>query len=443
VSEAEARVGETLLDKWHLDALLGVGGMAAVYAATHRNGMRGAVKMLHRACSSDESIQQRFLREGYIANKVGHPGAVRVLDDDVTPDGGAFLVMELLDGDGLFELAEKAGGTLDVESVLRFTDRVLDVLAAAHDNGIVHRDIKPENIFVTSDGRVKVLDFGIAGIADPPKDQARATQTGTPMGTPAFMAPEQARGRWDLVGPQSDVWSAGAMMFTLLSGQLLFPDGTVAELLAALVTETPRSLAEVCPNAPKSVVELVDRALARSLADRWADARAMQEALRATYLAVVGEPMPLVAEGEEPQTASGVTRRTPACLAATVSATPSRLAGLLSALRARRFVSMGLVGVLMVVVAFVSAQARETRPGDDAAQAHLDAPLVSPPLGAVAPTVPAIEESAVGVVVSASTPPSEAAAPEAIPARAVASTPAASAPHRARTDLRTMFDRRH
>jgi serine/threonine-protein kinase len=418
--------------------------MAAVYAATHRNGLRGAVKMLHRACSADESIQQRFLREGYIANKVGHSGAVRVLDDDVTPDGSAFLVMELLDGNGLFELAERAGGKLDVESVLRFTDRVLDVLAAAHDNGIVHRDIKPENIFVTHDGRVKVLDFGIAGIVDPPKDHARATQTGTPMGTPAFMAPEQARGRWDLVGPQSDVWSAGAMMFTLLSGQLLFSDGTVAELLAALVTKTPRSLAEVCPEAPRSVVDLVDRALSRSLADRWPDARAMQDAVRAAYLDVCGVPMPMPVEVEEVQTtASGVSRRTPARLAATVSAKTPALPALVRALRGRRFVSMGLVGVLMVVVAFVSAQARELPHGIDAAQARLDAAPTSAPVGAIASTVPEIEASAVTPVASVAPPPPVETAAPAATHPAAASIPAASAPRRPRPDLRSMFDRRH
>jgi serine/threonine protein kinase len=438
VSEAEARVGETLLDKWHLDALLGVGGMAAVYAATHRNGMRGAVKMLHRACSADETIQRRFLREGYIANKVAHPGAVRVLDDDVTTDGNAFLVMELLDGNGLFELADQAGGKLDVESVLRFTDRVLDVLASAHDNGIVHRDIKPENIFVTHDGRVKVLDFGIAGLAEPPKEHARATQTGTPMGTPAFMAPEQARGRWDLVGPQSDVWSAGAMMFTLLTGQLLFEDGTVAELLAALVTKPARSLAEAWPDAPPELVDVVDRALLGSLVDRWASARAMQQGVRDAYLVLCGAPMPAGPSDDAVQAvAPFVVRATPVRLAPTVSAKSSRIGGLVAAVRARRFVAMGLVGVLMVAVAFVSAQAREIPHGNVAdARVATASSAVGPIDSEPAPVAP----SSAPIV---DMPPSAPLTPVVTATPVAPSAPMVSVPRRPRPNLHSMFDRRH
>ena len=443
VSEAEARVGDTLLDKWHLDSLLGVGGMAAVYAATHRNGMRGAVKMLHRACSSDETVQQRFLREGYIANKVAHPGAVRVLDDDVTADGDAFLVMELLDGDGLFELADRAGGKLDVESVLRFTDRVLDVLASAHDNGIVHRDIKPENIFVTRDGRVKVLDFGIAGIADLPLDLARATQTGTAMGTPAFMAPEQARGRWDLVGPQSDVWSVGAMMFTLLSGQLLFQDGTVPEQLAALVTKPARSLAEPCPDAPPQVIALVDGALRRSLADRWASARAMQAELRDVYVAVCGAPMPPGPAEDTVQAVPFIVRATPAHLAPTVAAESSRFGRVVELVRGKRVVTMGLVGVLMASVAFVTAQAREVPRSTDAAQARLEVEsAIAEPAGADSDAPSAAPVAA--LVAARTTTMSDAPAPTALPAAPTASAPpATSAPRRPRPDLRAMYDRRH
>src|SRR5262245_16837390 len=95
---ARSRVGSVLRDKWHLDGLLGVGGWAAVYAATHRNGLRAALKVLHPNLSEDSSIRRHFLREGYLANRVGHPGVVRVLDDEVTEDGSMFLVMELLDG---------------------------------------------------------------------------------------------------------------------------------------------------------------------------------------------------------------------------------------------------------------------------------------------------------------------------------------------------------
>jgi eukaryotic-like serine/threonine-protein kinase len=163
---ARARVGQVLKDKWRLDELLGVGGMASVYAATHRNASRVAVKMLHVELSLDPSIRARFQREGYLANTVGHPGAVRVLDDDVADDGSVFLVMELLEGETVLARWIRKGRTLPAEEVVSVTDQLLDVLAAAHARGTVHRDIKPENIFLTRDGLVKVLDFGIARVQE-------------------------------------------------------------------------------------------------------------------------------------------------------------------------------------------------------------------------------------------------------------------------------------
>jgi serine/threonine-protein kinase len=291
--EADARVGTTLFDKWHLDALIGIGGMAAVFAATHRNGLRGALKILGAACSRDQQLRSMFLREGYIANRVGHPGAVRVLDDDTTTDGRAFLVMELLDGSALDVLAEAAGGRLDVARVLLVSDQVLDVLVAAHDKGIVHRDIKPENLFVTSDGCVKLLDFGIARLDERRELVPGSTQSGIPMGTPGFMAPEQARGRWDLVGPQSDVWSIGATMFTLLSGAAVHEGETVAEVVSASFMTPARSLATAMPDPPRPLVDLVDRALAMDPVDRWPDARTMQTAVRDAYRKIFGGAMPV------------------------------------------------------------------------------------------------------------------------------------------------------
>jgi eukaryotic-like serine/threonine-protein kinase len=188
---ARARVGTTLRSKWRLDVLLGIGGMAAVYAGTHRNGSRAAVKLLHPELSTNPLVKDRFVREGLAANAVGHNGAVKVIDDDVAEDGSLFLVTELLDGETLEERRVRLGGTLDEDETLSATEQLLDVLVAAHANGIVHRDLKPENIFLTRSGQVKILDFGIARLREL-STPTRATQTGTTMGTPAFMAPEQA-----------------------------------------------------------------------------------------------------------------------------------------------------------------------------------------------------------------------------------------------------------
>ncbi len=158
---AQARVGSTLHGKYRIDSVLGIGGMGVVYAATHRNTKRFAVKMLHAELSHNADIRTRFLREGYAANSVGHPGTVSVLDDDVAEDGAAFLVMELLDGAGVEDLCEKYRGRLPVRASVVIVEQLLDVLASAHVRGIVHRDIKPANIFLTRDGTLKVLDFGM------------------------------------------------------------------------------------------------------------------------------------------------------------------------------------------------------------------------------------------------------------------------------------------
>src|SRR5215469_14868598 len=130
---AQGRLGTVLRGKYRLDRVLGVGGMAVVYLATHRNQAQFAVKMLHPELSLQESVRSRFLREGYAANSVKHPGAVLVVDDDIAEDGAAFLVMELLDGMGVDQLKEVSGGTLPVRIVLGIAYQLLDVLAAAHE----------------------------------------------------------------------------------------------------------------------------------------------------------------------------------------------------------------------------------------------------------------------------------------------------------------------
>jgi serine/threonine-protein kinase len=282
----QGRVGTTIADKWRLSRVLGIGGMAAVYAAVHRNQNRVAIKMLHPEQSLNETVRTRFLREGYVANTVDHPGAVRVFDDGVL-EGSAYLVMELLDGESLEDRRERLGGRLPASDVLSLCDRLLDTLAAAHEKGIVHRDIKPDNLFLTSDGRLKVLDFGIARLHE--LSQPGGTTAGTFMGTPSFMSPEQARGRWAEVDARSDLWAVGATMFYLLTGRLVHDADSFADQLALAVREPAPALSTIDAKLPKAVSEIVDRALAYRAVDRFANAREMQEAIRRA-LATLGPP---------------------------------------------------------------------------------------------------------------------------------------------------------
>lgn len=280
---ASARVGTQINAKWTIDAYLGSGGMATVFAATHRNGSRAALKVLHAEFARDEAIRTRFLREGKIANKIDHPSVVQISDDDLSDLGEAFLVMELLEGETLeHRLREK--GTLSFEEIFQVFDPIVDLLGNAHDVEIIHRDLKPENIFLTHSGDVKVLDFGIARFREE-SSRADATRQGTALGTPSFMAPEQALGLGDLVDGRADLFSVGACMFTALSGQRLHQARAENEAFVLAATKAAPSLATVAPELPVEIVAFVDKALSYERNSRFADARAMRGELRALWVA--------------------------------------------------------------------------------------------------------------------------------------------------------------
>ncbi len=295
VARARARVGSILNEKYRLDRVVGVGGMAAVYAATHlRNTSRVAVKILHREMAIDSNVRARFLREGYAANSVEHPGAVRILDDDMAEDGAVFLVMELLEGETLDARWERSGHRLGAREVARLLYQLLDVLATAHGKGIVHRDIKPENLFLTRAGVLKVLDFGVARMLEAP---VTATRPGGIIGTPAFMAPEQVLDK--VVDAQSDLWSVGATAFALLSKRYVHEAESAGEMMVIVGSRPARSLALVAPDVPAALAAVVDRALMFNKPERWPDARSMQAALADAYREAFAAPMPGSEEADE------------------------------------------------------------------------------------------------------------------------------------------------
>ncbi len=278
---ARKRLGRTIKGKWRLDRLIGVGGMAAVYAATHRNGARVAIKMLHPTISASQQIRARFIREGYLANKVDHPGVVRVLDDDVDDtDQSAFLVMDLVIGSTLAERAMER--LLDAGEVLDVADQVLQVLQAAHDKGIVHRDLKPDNLLVDKDGKIHVLDFGIARLLDDVSGGATSTKTGTAFGTPGFMAPEQALGKTAQISARTDLYALGATLFALVCGDFVHAAENPQELLVLVATQPARSLGELAPTMTPDVVAIIDKSTRNVPEERWSSATAMLEAVRRT-----------------------------------------------------------------------------------------------------------------------------------------------------------------
>jgi serine/threonine protein kinase len=287
VTQCRGRVGRLISGKWRLDALIGVGGMAAVYMATHRNGSMAAVKILHEEVALNQEVRERFLREAYIANKVNHPGTVKVLDDDKDEHGAPYIVMELLRGESIESRAQRAGGRLAITDTLDILDQTLAVLESAHAQTIVHRDLKPENLFMTEQAQVKVLDFGIARLRE--DNAARRTQTGLVMGTPAFMAPEQAMGRWSDVDARTDLWAMGATGFTLLTGLPVHEAETAGEMLVAAATRPARSLARVLNGAPFPLVAMLDRALAYERDNRFPDATSFRQELAKVRASLKGE----------------------------------------------------------------------------------------------------------------------------------------------------------
>ena len=279
---AQRRVGTLVRGKWRFESLLGTGGMAEVYAATHSNGRKVAIKVLRLDLAQNATLCQRFLLEGHAANRVGHPGAIAILDHDVTEDGAPFLVMERLEGETL--KARLARGPLSAKDIVQVAIAVLDVLASAHARGIVHRDIKPENLFLAID-RVKVLDFGIAQVRDLTGDVA-ATATGTSMGTPAYMSPEQARGETRRVDARTDVFAVGATMFVALAGRPIHAATGASEVMFLSMTQPVSPIAKVVAGIDTRLAHIIDRALSFDRDTRWDSAEAMRDAL-ASY-----EPRP-------------------------------------------------------------------------------------------------------------------------------------------------------
>jgi eukaryotic-like serine/threonine-protein kinase len=273
-------IGETL-GSYSVVSKLGAGGMGEVYLAQHtRIDRRAAIKVLLPGLSSNQEVVDRFFSEARSTSSIRHKGIVEVLDCDVHPSGRAYIVMELLEGDSLAgRLAKEPQFGRDLPRVLHVTAAVADAVGAAHAKGIVHRDLKPDNVFLAADpgarfGFVtKILDFGIAKLMTADGDASRPvsarTRTGSLMGTPAYMSPEQCRGA-SRVDHRTDIYSLGCIVYEMLAGRLPFVYAGFGELISAHLHEAPPALASLGVGAPPTLEAFLQRLLAKSPDHRFA-----------------------------------------------------------------------------------------------------------------------------------------------------------------------------
>lgn len=272
-------LGALISGRYRLGPRIGAGGHGAVFAATHIwTGRPVAVKLLLPTAAASPIALERFLREARVTGELRHPNVVDVLDMGMDGDR-AFLVLELLRGETLAD--RLARGPLAPAEVFAVMAPILRALAALHAIDVVHRDVKPDNVFLSmdTDGSVvpKLLDFGISKRLDGASD--RVTQTGGLVGTPDYMSPEQVEG--ERVGPASDQWSVGVVMFEALAGRRPYPEGALAKVLAAIATKPPARLADLEGEVPDDLARLVDRTLSRDPAARFESVGALLAALEA------------------------------------------------------------------------------------------------------------------------------------------------------------------
>lgn len=265
--------GQKINDRYQIIKTIGEGGMANVYLAYDTILDRNvAVKVLRGDLATDEKFVRRFQREALSASSLSHPNIVEVYD--VGEDNGLYyIVMEYIEGKHLKQLLKKRG-SLTVREVVDIMLQITDGMSAAHDSYIIHRDIKPQNIMILENGLIKITDFGIAMALN----ATQLTQTNSVMGSVHYLPPEQACGKVATI--QSDVYSMGILMFELLTGSVPFKGDNAVEIALKHIKETIPYVKDINNTIPTSVANIVKRATAKNLKNRYADAREMHEDLK-------------------------------------------------------------------------------------------------------------------------------------------------------------------
>ena len=273
------------IGNYRVTSLLGEGGMGVVYLAQHPVfGRKVAIKLLHAVLARDPDIVARFFNEARAIHMVAHENIVEILDFGQTPDGQPYFIMEYLSGESLSDAI--ARGPMPPDQVEAIGVQMCKALGAAHAKGIVHRDLKPHNVqlVIKADGalQVKILDFGVAKIlASPDGASSVKTRTGSLMGTPLYMSPEQCKGA-GVLDHRTDIYSLGVILFEMLSGRPPFNAEGVGELFAKHMLEEPPLLTEFAPDAPPHMAAAIMKSLAKDPAARF---QSMEEFRKA----IVGE----------------------------------------------------------------------------------------------------------------------------------------------------------
>ncbi len=276
--------GQIIDRKYRIVRELGSGAMGAVYEGENvRIKRRVAIKVLLPGVADREDTVRRFEREAQAAGRIGSDHIVEVLDLGTLPDGGLYMVMEFLEGMTLGERI-RSRGRLDATEIIPITQQLLMGLELAHEAGIVHRDLKPDNVYLCSlhggqEDFVKILDFGISKFNPLNTDDGHSmTKTGTVMGTPFYMAPEQAKGARD-IDHRSDLYSVGVILYEAITGQVPFHAGTFNELIFKIVLETPPPPENFVPDLDPAFSMLIRRAMSREPADRFQTAADFSDGL--------------------------------------------------------------------------------------------------------------------------------------------------------------------
>jgi serine/threonine-protein kinase len=395
-SSAAGLVGSVLDGRYRLDALLGEGGMGAVFRAHHlAMDRKVAVKLLKPHLSHDEIMLQRFAREARATMRVDSPHAVKVLDFGVTPQHDYYMVLEYLDGRSVQRELD-VDGAFDPPRVVHIATQALHALGAAHKSGIIHRDIKPENVLLLRVGddpdHTKLLDFGVAklmeGAARSDRSALALTQRGTVFGTPEYMSPEQACGL-PLDG-RSDLYSLAVAMFAMLTGCAMYQAKTALEWLTMHATKPAPHLEDVRPELSRlaELDQLLQRCLAKRRDDRPPDAETMAKLLADLEPTLRDAP-------SGPRGSAASTGRLQPARSAFVETLPPELAtattGSELAVRRRAGVWLGLGALCvaaLVTAAIVLVTRQRSRPEVTLAASGSAAPVDAALLAADAPVDP-------------------------------------------------------